>query len=621
MQRRLRQERHHNHLPPDACATNQGHPELPAHPGDRRRPADVHGNGHQHRQYYAHTCRGHHQPSRIQYSRAGSDHAGSGAGADFTGTYTAPLNACSVTNTVTGSGLANCDGSTISDSMTTTCPITTIPRIAVTLACPAAPVATGAEITYAGTVSNPGNVTLNNVTVLNDQAVPGTVLSLPRLAPGASANFSVSFTAPPDACSVSSSVSASGSDACTGRDISATASATCPLITAPRILVTQACPAGPGSPGGVITYSGTVMNGGNITLTNVVVTNNRGGTAPVFTIATLAPGATVGFTGSYAVPTDAGCSISSTVTADANDTCTGAKVTADASSTCPLLTNPRITVTQTCPQNLASPGGILTYSGIVSNAGDITLTNIVVVNNRPATNTIIFTVAKLAPGAQATFSGSYQVPLNCCVSSSTVGATGSDTCTGLAVRDTFTATCTVLTVPNIVVTKLCPPTPVMPGDVLKYSGSVSNAGNITLIDVRIMNSQPGAGSPVFGPVTLAPGEAVTYDASYVVLPDFCGADTVTARGLDACSFAPVLNSVTTSCPVLTNPRIAVTKDCPTQPTPRGGLFVFTGSVSNPGDVTLTNVVVVNNYQADCFSRTNGPVIGPRHTGAWGDRRV
>ena len=163
----------------------------------------------------------------------------------------------------------------------------------------------------------------------------------------------------------------------------------------------------------------------------------------------------------------------------------------------------------------------------------------------------------------------------------------------------------MLTVPQIVVTKVCPPTAVRPGEVLQYSGTVSNAGNITLVDVTIVNTQPSAGSPVLGPITLAPGESVTYYASYLVSPDFCGTDTVTARGLDACTFAPVVNSVTTTCPVMTTPRIFVTKNCPPEPTPHLGVLIFTGTVSNPGNVTLTNVFVVNNQPSN-----NTPVIGP-----------
>jgi len=115
---------------------------------------------------------------------------------------------------------------------------------------------------------------------------------------------------------------------------------------------------------------------------------------------------------------------------------------------------------------------------------------------------------------------------------------------------------------------------------------------------------------VLGPIALAPGESVSYYASYLVRPDFCGLDTVTAQGLDLCTFAPVVNSMTTTCPILTTARIAVTQNCPAQPTPRGGVYTFTGTVSNPGDVTLVDVYVANNYQVDCFSRTNGPVIGP-----------
>jgi uncharacterized repeat protein (TIGR01451 family) len=709
-----------------------------------------------------------------------------GASAPFTASFTVPPTDCSVATTVAATGKDICAGTTTANSAVITCTIATAPSLAVTLACPAVSAATGGQITYTGTVRNSGNVTLNNVTVVNNQAVPNTVLTVPTLAPGVSANFAASFTAPADACSVSSTVTASGSDACTAAVVSNSASATCPLVTTPGLVLTQNCPVDPLSPGGLVTYSGTVRNTGNITLTNVVVTSGGSGTtntvntlwvddaAPagsvlatfggdawnwvssnptpfsgtlahqslispglhqhvfkyspttfpinvgdvlvtyvyldpanlpsevmlewqtngsfehraywgansvnlgtdgtvsrhymgplpavgqwvrlevpantvglegsaltgmaftlyggratwdasgkaalvtspptpdgttVFTAATLAPGAVADFTASYTLPAGSECSFTSTLTAGAADTCTGTRVTANVSTTCPVVTAPAIAVTQICPATLVLQGGLLTYSGTVRNVGNSTLTNIIVVNNRPTDNTVIFTAASLAPGATANFTGSYEVPINCCVVWSIVAASGQD-CTGATVTDTDTSTCTVFTTPKIIVTKLCPPQPVEPGDVLQYSGTVSNAGNITLIDVTAVNTQSPDGSPLFGSITLAPGESVSYMASYTVPADFCGTDTVTAQGLDACSFAPVVNSVTTTCPVITTPRIAVTKNCPAEATPRGGVLTFTGTVSNPGNVTLTNVIVVNNYQADCYSRTNGPVIGP-----------
>ncbi|MBI5386997.1 MAG: hypothetical protein HZA90_20175 [Verrucomicrobia bacterium] len=528
----------------------------------------------------------------------------SGAGTNFSGSYTAPLNVCSVTDMLTASGRDKCTGSTVTNVATATCPIITLPRIAVTLACPPVPSATGGLITYTGTVNNPGNVTLNNVTVVNNQASPSTVLTMPSLAPGASANFTASFTAPANACSVSGTVTASGSDACSAIMATNSASATCPLITTPGIAVTKACPLQPVAIGGVLVFTGTVTNTGNITLTNVIVVNNQ--PAPntrVFGPMTLAPGAGTNFTGSYIAPPNV-CSVTDALTASGNDPCTGNTVTRTASATCPLLTAPAIVVTQACPITPVVQGGILTYSGTVSNAGNVTLTNIIVVNNWPAPNTLVFTTVSLAPGATTNFTGSYLVPANCCVAWSTVVASGRD-CHGVTVTDTDSGTCTVLTSPRIVVTKVCPPTAVRPGEMLQYSGTVSNAGNITLVNVTIMNTQPSADSLILGPITLGPGDAVRYDASYLVQVDFCGVDTVTARGLDACSYAPVVHSVTTTCPIITTPRIAVTKRCPPQPTPHGGELIFSGTVSNSGNVTLVNVFVVNNQPSN-----NTPVIGP-----------
>ncbi len=716
-----------------------------------------------------------------------------GASANFTGTFTVPANACSVSTTVNATGNDNCTGAAVTQSATSTCPVTTAPQVAVTLSCPNTSSVPGGLITYTGTVSNPGNVTLNNVTVTSSQASPATVLTVPTLAPGGSANFTVSFTTPLDACSVSASVSASGTDNCASKVISNTASATCPLVTAPGIAVTENCPVAPTSPGGLFTFSGTVRNTGNVTLTNVVVLNNAvpivppitnppvstgaiwvedslppgalgatdggdswnfisnnpppfsghfshqsnlkagqhqhyftgafpfpigtgdllvayiyidpvhvpdevmlqwsdgsfehraywganllnfgtdgtasrlfmgqipaagqwvqlavpavavgldghslrgmaftlyGGratwdaagrmpgssgphhdaalaasdpTTPVFTAATLAPGQVASFTGSFTLPADSGCSITTSLTATGNDKCTGVAVSGSTTSTCPLVTSPAIEVTQNCPDNPGIQGGTLTFSGTVRNTGNITLTNVIVLDDRVGP-TPVFTAATMVPGASANFTGSYVVPLNCCTVSSTLSATGNDICTGTLVSDTATATCPVVTSPAISVTKSCPPLPLEPGDRLKYTGTVVNTGNITLTNVTVVDDQPAPNTTVLGPITLAPGESVKFFGAYTVPLDFCGTDTVTAHGFDSCTGVAVSNAATTTCPILTTPQIAVTKVCPANPTPRGGLYVFTGSVSNPGNVTLVNVFVVNNQPTN-----NTPVIGP-----------
>jgi uncharacterized repeat protein (TIGR01451 family) len=525
-----------------------------------------------------------------------------GASTNFTaGPYPVPANACMVTTTFTVTG-KDCNPTSVTNTASPTCPVTTAPAIAVTLACPAVLANAGGPITYTGTVTNSGNVILNNVTVVDSQS--GTVLTVPSLAPHLSAPFTATFTAPTNACSVSSTVTVSGSDNCYPNVIVTTnASATCPLNTTPGIQVTKLCYEQRVAPGQTFTFSGSVSNTGNITLTNIVVVNNQpSNNTPVFTLASLAPGAVTNFIASYVAPTN--CSVTDTLIATGRSIC-GVAVSSTNSATCPIFTTPAIVVTVFCPTNQVGQGGQLTFSGTVSNAGNITLTNIIVVNNWPFSN-VIFTAGSLAPGATTNFTGSYMVPSNCCVAWLWVVASGQG-CDGFTVTDTDSRTCAVFTSPGIVVTKVCATRRrlLRPGEILTYSGSVSNAGNITLYNVTVVDNQPYPGSLVLGTNILAPGEFATFAGSYPVPVDFCGNDTVTASGYDLCSGALVTNSVTAICPIAHNPRIGVTKQCPPDRTLHGGTLIFTGTVTNLGDVTLVNVYVVNDQPSN-----NTPVIGP-----------
>jgi uncharacterized repeat protein (TIGR01451 family) len=530
-----------------------------------------------------------------------------GASANFTaGPYTVPANACMVTNTFTATGKDLCTTNTVTSSFQRFCTVITAPAIAVKLNCPSPtlPAVPGGLIIYTGTVTNSGNVILNNVIVVDGQS--GTVLPVGSLSVHASAPFTVTNTAPTNACSVSGTVTVMGNDYCTQLLVTNTASTTnCPLNTTASITVTKTCPQQPSVPPGfLLTFSGSVSNTGNITVTNIVVVNNQPtNNTPVITVASLAPGAVTNFTRSYVAPTN--CSVTDTLIATGRSIC-GAAVTSYGSNTCPILTTPAIVVTVYCPTNPVGQGGSLLYSGTVSNAGNITLTNIIVVNNWPYSNVVVFTTPSLAPGATTNFSGSYPVPLNCCQAWLWFVASGQG-CDGFTVTDTDSGTCTVFTSPRIVVTKVCDPRRrlLQPGDTLHYSGTISNAGNITLFNVTVVDNQPLPNTFVFGPTILAPGQSAGYTGSYTVLPDFCGADTVTASGQDVCSYALVTTNVTATCPIATSPRIGVTKQCPTNATPHGGQLIFSGTVTNMGNVTLDYVYVVNDQPSN-----NAPVIGP-----------
>ncbi len=426
-----------------------------------------------------------------------------GASANYSGNFTAPMNVCSATTAVRASGINVCTGVGVTNIATATCPISTQPAIAVSLLCPVALSTNGGPITYSGTVQNSGNVTLDNIVVTDSQSSPPTVLTLPSLAPGVSAPFTASFTAPLNVCSVSSTVSAVGSDHCTQVVVSNSVSATCPLGTSPRIVVTENCSGSPVAPGGLLTYSGSVSNAGNIALTNVTVFNDRTGSTPVFATGILLPHTITNFTGSYTVPAGTACSSTSTLTARGNDNCSGTSVTNIASATCFITGTPLIAVTLNCPATPVVTGNSITFSGTVSNPGNVTLTNVTVIDAQASPSTVL-TLASLAPGASANFTATFISPANACTVTSSVTARGTNTCAGVASTDTASATCNLITAPALVVRENCPPNPTSPGGVLTFSGSVSNAGNIMLTNIVVVNNQlafsSNSGSASFGTI-------------------------------------------------------------------------------------------------------------------------
>src|ERR1019366_4902018 len=307
--------------------------------------------------------------------------------------------------------------------------------------------------------------------------------------------------------------------------------------------------------------------------------------------------------GSYVVPPDF-CG-SDTVTANGLDVCTYLPVSSTVTATCPIATTPGITVTKNCPAQPTPRGGLYIYTGSVSNAGNVTLVNVFVTDNYKfdcysLTNSPVIGPITLAPGASVNFSGRYTAPWSCCEVIDTLTARGQDRCSGSNVTATATTVCPLITTPSIAVVQNCPPNPIPMGSLYAFSGYVTNTGDTTLTNVWVFG--PGTGTPVLGPIELAPGESEIYSGSYIVRSNTCSV-SVTAIGQGICGGNAVAN--TASCPVATTPQIAVTLACPDAQLVPGGSVTYHGTVWNTGNVTLNNVFVVNNPTAP-----NTPVIDP-----------
>jgi hypothetical protein len=131
-----------------------------------------------------------------------------------------------------------------------------------------------------------------------------------------------------------------------------------------------------------------------------------------------------------------------------------------------------------------------------------------------------------------------------------------------------------------------------------------------LTNVFVVNNQPAPNTAVIGPITLAPGTSVNFTGSYTAPVACCEIlNTVTARGQDRCAGTTVTATSSVLCPLLSTPLIAVTRVCPATTVPVGGVFEFKGTVSNTGDVYLTNVFVYSSQPTSALTWHPGTTGG------------
>lgn len=110
---------------------------------------------------------------------------------------------------------------------------------------------------------------------------------------------------------------------------------------------------------------------------------------------------------------------------------------------CPDCT--MLEVQMACPPHPVPPGGTLVFSGTVSNAGGVPLSDVVVLNDQPSPKTLVFGPATLNPGEAATFTGQYTVRVSTGPFVDTLGATGLAPL-GVVFSNFATASCAAATV-------------------------------------------------------------------------------------------------------------------------------------------------------------------------------
>ena len=277
--------------------------------------------------------------------------------------------------------------------------------------------AAGDVITYDITVTNTGNVTLHNVTVTDP--LTGTNINVGTLAPGAS-------TTVQDQTYVAQQSDLDNNGGGDG-DIDNTSTADSdetgpvqdseevPVAPAPALAIDKVVQdvGGDGAGGSVdaagdvITYDITVTNTGNVTLNNVTVTDPLTGTD--INIGSLAPGA------SFTVEDQTYTALQSDLDdngggdGDIDNTSTG-----DSDQTGPVDDSEEVPIVQNAillidkivqdvggegPGGTAGVGDVITYDILVTNDGNVTLTNVIVTDPLTGTN---INIGTLDPGESFT---------------------------------------------------------------------------------------------------------------------------------------------------------------------------------------------------------------------------
>ncbi|PZU46560.1 MAG: AraC family transcriptional regulator, partial [Microbacterium sp.] len=537
----------------------------------------------------------------------------------------ADIDAGSVVNTATGS--ATSPTGPVSSPATTTLPLTRAPAIALTKSGAIGGAgAAGDTVTYTFSATNTGNTTLTAVGI----ADPMTGLSAltytwpgaaGTLRPGQTVTATATYTltqADVNAGSVVNTATATGS-APGGATVTASRPATVPIPQGPAIRLTKTgVLSGASGAGGTVTFTFVVRNTGNVTLGSVGVTDQLSGLSAITfgtwpgATGTLDPGQSVTGTATYTVTqadADRG-SVSNNATARGTSA-QGTTVTGPGTVTVPIAPSPAIALDKTGALNgTGKAGDTITYTFTVRNSGTVTLTGVSVTDPKVG-GAVALTgwpgaAGVLAPGQTATGTATHtltQAEVNAGVVNNTASAAGTPPAGG-SVTTTDSASVTIPSAPAIQLVKSASPGAAnRAGDVVTYSFTITNRGNVTLTGVGVTDPLPGLGAITWGAWpggvagTLQPNASVTATASYTVTQSDVNAGSV-VNSASATGTPPVGAAVTATdpevVPIPRNPAMTFTKTGALAGTGRvGDVVTYTFHLTNSGNVTLTGVGITD----------------------------
>ncbi|WP_338226204.1 DUF7507 domain-containing protein [Algoriphagus confluentis] len=285
------------------------------------------------------------------------------------------------------------------------------------------------------------------------------------------------------------------------------------------------------SEGDVLTYEITVTNNGNVTLTNIVVSDPQATITGGSPIASLAPGASAVVTAEYEVQQADVDNGSFTNTATASTTYNEEEIEVSDDETVNAAQRPSLMIEKVADQSsYASEGDVLTYEITVTNNGNVTLTNIVV-SDPQATITGGSPIASLAPGASAVVTAEYEVQqADVDNGSFTNTATASTTYNEEEIEVSDDETVNAAQRPSLMIEKVRTSNNDIVNGQVTFDITVTNTGNVTLFDIYVQDIETGDNWIIN---ELAPGDTDTREVLVTItqemIDDKCYFNTATAE--------------------------------------------------------------------------------------------
>jgi len=350
--------------------------------------------------------------------------------------------------------------------------IVAAPALSITKTGDAGPVGIGDTVHYTVTVENTGDIALSNVTVVD--AKIGLDELIATLAVGASETFYGSYGPVSESDLPGPIVNTATADS----DETGTHSVA--IVTAPALSIVKTGDASV-MVGNTIQYTITVTNIGDVTLTNVMLTDPLLGLNQ--NLGTLVPGASITVNPTYGPVTQDEYENSNPLVNTA---------TADSDETGPVTDTHSVII-------------VSNYKIRVTNTGNITLTNVTVVDAKLGINT---NLGSLGVGESQTIQGSYGPVSESDLPGPIVNTATADSDQIGPVSDSHSVP--VVTAPGLNIVKTGVPV-VKVGEKATYTITVSNSGDVTLYGVWLEDAMLGISQSLGN---LAPGESVTVNASY-----------------------------------------------------------------------------------------------------------